>query len=217
MDVESAAVLANADTLGGYPASDYAFVEDLKNLKPEDIGAAPAGYGLGTNAKKVLSRNDINCSGFWIIPSEGDVPDKNYSIWGYASSLDANTIIFIATNVFGNVVQCVKKSGSWGEWEWINPPLELGISYRTTERYKGLPVYIKASELDLSPAGSKYVGIQYGLTNIVSIEGSIFNRSDSSYVLLSTYADNIVVNVSGNLFFSVTDNSVAHPIVKYTM
>ena len=31
----------------------------------------------------------------------------------------------------------------WGEWEWVNPPMELGVEYRTTERYMGKPVYVK--------------------------------------------------------------------------
>lgn len=26
-------------------------------------------------------------------------------------------------------------------WEWINPPMTLGVEYRTTERFNGLPVY----------------------------------------------------------------------------
>lgn len=27
--------------------------------------------------------------------------------------------------------------------EWINPPMQLGVEYRTTERYLGKPVYVK--------------------------------------------------------------------------
>lgn len=30
---------------------------------------------------------------------------------------------------------------SWDEWEYINPPMAVGVQYRTTERYKGEPVY----------------------------------------------------------------------------
>lgn len=28
-------------------------------------------------------------------------------------------------------------------WEWINPPMEMGTEYRTTERFWGRPVYYK--------------------------------------------------------------------------
>lgn len=30
-----------------------------------------------------------------------------------------------------------------GVIEWVNPPLALGVEYRTTERYMGKPVYVK--------------------------------------------------------------------------
>lgn len=103
-----------------------------------------------------------------------------------------------------------------GVQEWINPPMVLGEEYRTVERYNDLIVYIRACALDLSTSGSKYVGIHYGLTNVVSIEGSIFKRSDSSNVKLSTYDYGIGVNAYGNLIFNVTENCMAYPIVKYT-
>ena len=28
-------------------------------------------------------------------------------------------------------------------WEWVNPPMLLGIEYRTVERFQGKPVYVK--------------------------------------------------------------------------
>lgn len=37
----------------------------------------------------------------------------------------------------------VRHNGEWQEWEWENPPLELGVEYRTTERWLGKPVYIR--------------------------------------------------------------------------
>lgn len=32
---------------------------------------------------------------------------------------------------------------SWNEWEWVNPPMSVGVEYRTTERYQGVAVYKK--------------------------------------------------------------------------
>ena len=37
--------------------------------------------------------------------------------------------------------------------EWLNPPMLLGVEYRTTERYMGKPVYAKLIDLGLSAAG----------------------------------------------------------------
>lgn len=34
-------------------------------------------------------------------------------------------------------------NGLWGEWEWVNPPMVLGVEYRTTERWQGKAVYTK--------------------------------------------------------------------------
>lgn len=37
----------------------------------------------------------------------------------------------------------LKDNGKWQPVEWINPPMELGTEYRTTERYLGKTVYIQ--------------------------------------------------------------------------
>ena len=34
-----------------------------------------------------------------------------------------------------------KSAGIWYPWEYVNPPMLLGVEYRTTERYQGKPVY----------------------------------------------------------------------------
>lgn len=34
-------------------------------------------------------------------------------------------------------------NSEWGPWEWVNPPMALGVEYRTTERWLGYPVYVK--------------------------------------------------------------------------
>ena len=43
----------------------------------------------------------------------------------------------------GTAITRCKNAGTWGPWEWVNPPLALGVEYRTTERYLGKPVYVK--------------------------------------------------------------------------
>ena len=40
-----------------------------------------------------------------------------------------------------------------GVIEWVNPPMELGVEYRTTERYQGQPVYVKAVNFGALPNG----------------------------------------------------------------
>ena len=50
----------------------------------------------------------------------------------------------------------------WSPWEWVNPPMELGKEYRTTERYLGKPVYVKTVPTGAMPAAS-------GLSNRVLV------------------------------------------------
>ena len=38
--------------------------------------------------------------------------------------------------------------------EWINPPMSVGVEYRTTERYLGKPVYVKALSISSLPNNS---------------------------------------------------------------
>ena len=104
-----------------------------------------------------------------------------------------------------------------GVVEWINPPLALNEEYRTIERYKGLPVYVKAVELDLAPSGSKYVWIANGITNVVSIEGHAFTTDGSQKIYpIARYAANMTLNIYGNLIFNLGESAIAYPIVKYT-
>ena len=44
----------------------------------------------------------------------------------------------------GHMAMLNMESGVWNEWEYVNPPLLLGVEYRTTERHLGKPVYRKA-------------------------------------------------------------------------
>jgi hypothetical protein len=41
--------------------------------------------------------------------------------------------------------------GNWGEWMWVNPPAQVGVEYRTTERWQGMPVYTKLINLGTLP------------------------------------------------------------------
>ena len=45
----------------------------------------------------------------------------------------------------------LKDNGNWQPVEWINPPMQLGVEYRTTERYLGKPVYVKTINMGNLP------------------------------------------------------------------
>ena len=64
-----------------------------------------------------------------------------------------------------------------GEKEWVNPPMILGVEYRTTERWQSKPVYTKAVTLSLSTSGTKSVSLNSALTNIRSVDAVIVDSS----------------------------------------
>jgi len=69
--------------------------------------------------------------------------------------------------------------------EWINPPMQLGVEYRTTERYRGKPVYIRLEEIAALPNNTTLtvskVGVPSGGTlyvdNIVDYRAEFYSNS----------------------------------------
>lgn len=123
-----------------------------------NINAAPGGFGLG-NIGKLLTPEDnldeVKTNGWYRwerqAPPQGTLP----SVIG--QSMDATLI-----RVWGNGAVCYQESINITDetghgclcartiyastiypWEWVNPPMELGVEYRTTERFWGRPVYYK--------------------------------------------------------------------------
>lgn len=56
---------------------------------------------------------------------------------------DARTMTFNTAVTFADTVKFSDPTYVEDGWEWVNPPMELGVEYRTKERYNGLPVYTK--------------------------------------------------------------------------
>ena len=84
-------------------------------------------------------------------------------------------------------------SGTWTEWEYVNPPMQLGVEYRTTERYLGKPVYYKVVNFGNLPdtAGK---GVAHGIANAqcmidVTLQGSNGSTFTHNANDLSVYAN----------------------------
>jgi hypothetical protein len=93
-------------------------------------------------------------------------------------------------------------NGNWLEFEWENPPMELGVEYRTTERYNGKPVYSKIVSCgDLPNASMKSVVHVAEVERILRVNGHTFGGSvmtipyqrDSSIINISATHDNIEI------------------------
>lgn len=119
------------------------------------IGAAPAGFGLGTTAKLLTSADDLNTiwqSGWyhWRESAPKNAPvvmyDANYGRM-FVDGTDANqftqTVMSKYSPAKGKSVTRDVVNGDTDGWEWVNPPMQVGVEYRTTERWQEKPVYTK--------------------------------------------------------------------------
>lgn len=210
-DMESAAVLANADTLGGYPASDYAFVEDLKNLKPEDIGAAPDGYGLGTCGRLATDFNALTANGWYRMAGADcvNVPTtKIHFQYGHtfvenrdSTSSDPGRV-WQTLKLENYVARRFSEDGgvTWSELEFENPPMQLDVEYRTTERWNGKPVYTKLIDCyNLPDIGTEKTvthntgGKMIAITGHLSTGDVLPYINDITEIKLSTTPKNIII------------------------
>ena len=179
---------------------------------------APAGFGLGGQSKELTSGDDLNTiweNGWYRWGSSGpqnapkmtsDVGGARY-IFARVANYDSQNVLqeyWSLNQGAQNKARRICRNGTWGPLEWINPPMQLGVEYRTTERHNGKPVYKKAVNTGALSAGtSKSVahGVQdiglrlsalYGLNNdgdnLVSNPGITGILVDGSNITITTAA-----------------------------
>ena len=166
-----------------------------------EIGAAPAGYGLGTTGVvktiSALSELDAIVSNGWYTiysPNALSIGGVAFHSITLEVSMYNTTQGYQIVRFLGNNIVCKRAmySGAWRDWEFDNPPMELGKEYRTTERYNGKPVYARLVNLGTMPnATSKtYYDLAIGVDDIVSaefiyktIDTRFFNNPDISWYI----------------------------------
>jgi hypothetical protein len=113
---------------------------------PEHIGAAPAGYGLGVDAPSITLAdcNDATRSGWY--RTSGSTVNQPVAR-GNWMRVDAFSSTYLCQTWFNDQYDgCTATrfkigDNKWTPWEWVNPPMALGVEYRTTERWNGKVVY----------------------------------------------------------------------------
>ena len=142
---------------------------------------APAGYGLGGGATipEVNDANTVLNTGWYAISSMANCP-FTYGLLRVEKWYDACIFQTAYEMGSGNVVQRRKQNSEWKPWEYVNPPTTIGVEYRTTERYKGKPVYIKAVDTGTLPnATFKSVAASFPNANaIVDYGGEAYQDGD---------------------------------------
>lgn len=144
--------------------------------------------------------------------------DANYAVLSNIGSADAG--------LCGWRMIKLKKSSSdpsaWQPFEWEHPPMQLGVEYRTVERYNGKPIHIKAVSLGLLENNTSK-SVEHGISDFEScVECSGFSGPinlvgsggvDSIYATTSR----VGIDTNGSFSSAATSsklNTVA--IIKYT-
>lgn len=175
---------------GEGPSIEYATKEELAALTAEDVGArpntwmptaadvgaAPAGYGLGVTVKDI-NVTDLNTSvsnGWYRIAGQSlTVGGYTYSDWYvHVSKYSSSYLVqeMYTLNGYKVIRRC--QNGTWYE-EWESPPMYVNTEYRTTERDGGKIVYVMRIDCETLPnTTSKSVSTTIpGTANIVSAVG----------------------------------------------
>lgn len=134
-----------------------------------------AGFGLGGQSKELTSGDDLNTiweNGWyrWGSRSPQNAPKMTSDVGG-AGYIFARVTNYDAQNVLQeywslnqsaqNQARRICRNGTWGPLEWINPPMQLGIEYRTTERYSNKPVFVMTVDGGVFPnISSKIIDVQ---------------------------------------------------------
>lgn len=117
-----------------------------------ELGAAPAGYGLGdkftVRSTDVAILNTLVKSGWYSVEfGVATAIVTDYTGAYLQVRVDAyEPTQLIQTARFTNSIYTIQRTmiaGVWKPWEWVNPPMNTGVEYRTTERYQGVAVYKK--------------------------------------------------------------------------
>lgn len=141
-------------------------------------GKAPAGYGYGDVIKCYDWASDENSFNTKLNEIFNAMPDDcvkqvlcvDSSVF---SSLCTCTLAKASSTLgmlSGTDVQGFRRqkvfNGTWQPWEWENPPVQLGVEYRTTERWLGNPVYTKLIDCGSLPDNGAEKQVQTNISGI---------------------------------------------------
>lgn len=216
-----------------------------------NINAAPGGFGWGDSLRNVLASDtedtyETYCGKLDALLA--DMPDGTSQLIytrGPASTgqySGAGNIVAVLSKLLGTSASLIgispeprgttnglwrmlKDNGVWRPVEWSNPPMELGVEYRTTERYLGKPVYVKTVDCGTPQTNTTWAtphGIS-GVKNFISataqsgvyIANGIFKGSEGlggDSVTIATDPTNIHISTYG--YWTTSEHAIA--LLKYT-
>lgn len=185
---------------------------------------APGGYGLGTPAQLRASANDCKLSGWYMTAfNVPNAPDGDGGYWLIRVDGRDDTVLYQTAYAnrqnsgVPNSVICRRYyvNSEWSPWEYITPPMQLGVEYRTVERYNGKPVYAKAINFGQAP-NATYKEVSHGIedfSQLVSYTGMMGGAN----LIEAPALDNILINASIIRITTNTDasGSYVYLVLRY--
>lgn len=192
-----------------------------------NIAAAPDGFGLGSATVTLTASDDLdNVTGngwySWGSSTPANAPTLiaiSFSSDYCAMFVISNSQIVVSYNDRNNMAMRSKDIDGWTPWEYINPPLKLGVEYRTTERYLGKPVYCKLVNFGALPNATQKV-VKHNIPNVSSVI-SVYGSAQDQAIVVGAFgmqvtginADNTNVAIWTSADLS---NYSAYVAMKYT-
>lgn len=151
-----------------------------------NINAAPGGFGLGVAGGQPLSATDdldtVTKNGVYqwssSLPKNAPTGYCKMRVWNGADWI-SQEIMSAYANEKDSIRRRVFNNNVWGPFEWVNPPMALGVEYRTTERYMGKPVYAQLIDCGYGPNNSN-AHVTKAIENIDTIVRWSGTSSDGS-------------------------------------
>ena len=203
---------------------------EAENVAAALANKAPGGFGLGEQSKELTSDDDLNAiqaNGWyrWGSSAPHNAPnmspgngDSGY-IFARVANYDSQNVLqeyWSLNQGAQNKAHRICRNGVWGPLEWINPPMQLGVEYRTIERYQQVPIYTKAVNFGTAPnATSKTV--EHGITGFnqcVDVSGILGGANligHKNIVGILVNASQITIEADADL-----SRSNVYVILKYT-
>ena len=191
----------------------------------------PRQWGLGSYAPKIVSDlNNATQSGWYYVT--GDTANRPISaevsnvclVLSRNSNPQTVQLLFNVTSTAFELRR-VCTNGKWSPWEWVNPPMALGVEYRTTERYLGKPVYVKVVDCGAMPNTTTKT-VNHGIANIdqcISASGIATASSGDTFSMpYVSMSDGVTNGCSFSRIqvrvWAAGDNSTASAkvLIKYT-
>lgn len=186
-----------------------------------NINAAPDGFGLGRVIPKIVTNwDDAKESGVYGGPAPSGIGAG--TIIGVTISGSAQykvQIVYPDAAINCSAQREMPANGIWGAWEWVNPPMQIGVEYRTTERYLGKPVYVKAVDCGNLPAPGSTKNVSHGISGCLPIMVTAQMSNSNTIPWLGKFtvgADNTNIVLYSPADTSDFSGLTAMAILKYT-